>query len=213
MLDILFSLQFAGIALLLILLALAIAFVCALLQQHLFYATAGEWLLDHVYCPLARVLLLMLMAFLIFPQIVIGTDYGELIELFGSQDFLINMVNILFVASLLLSFIPWLGHLALAMPILGAIATGLIFTHRISIPTGVEIDWIPGWFGLLRILALVLLGHLFSRWSSQQISLWLEYRYNVTRTRALVLEIHYLILQIPILLAYGHSLYQQVIAG
>jgi len=169
----------------------------------------GEWLLEHVYCPLTRVLLLMFTAFLIFPLIVHKTSYSGLIELLLSADFLVNMVNILFVSSLLLSFPPAIRHPALAMPLLGCIALALIYRHQTVVPNAVQISWWPELGILIRILTLMLLTYVFSRWSTHHISLWLDFRFNVTGSRHLVLDIHYLILQIPIMLAYGHGLIRQ----
>ena len=211
MFEPLFSLQFIAIAVLVIALSIGFAFFCALVQKHLLYVTAGEWLLEHVYCPLTRVLLLMFMAMLIFPLIVRQVSYGELMQLLSSTDFLINMLNILFVASLLLYFLPLLSHPALAMPILGCIAIGLIFLHQIALPRAIQIAWWPAMPELIRILVLMVASYLFTRWSTHHISMWLDYRFNVTGSRHLVQDIHYLILQMPILLAYGHSLNLQAV--
>ena len=100
MIDILFSFQFIGIAILIIILSVALAFLCAQLHKQLLYIALGEWLMDHVYCPLAKVLLLMLMAFLLYPMIVVSASYSTLFALFFNHDFLVSMLNILFLSSL-----------------------------------------------------------------------------------------------------------------
>ena len=212
MFEPLFSLQFVVIAAMVVSLSIGFAFFCALLQKQLLYVAAGEWLLEHIYCPLTRVLLLMFMAFLIFPLIIQQIGYSDLLELILTQDFLLNMVNILFVSSLLMSFLPLINHPALAMPLLGCIAIGLIFLHQQVMPTSLQVSWIPGMAEFTRIVVLMVLSYLFSRWSTHHVSLWLDYRFNITGSRPLVQDIHYLILQMPILLAYGHSLQLQITA-
>lgn len=210
MFDILFSFQFIGIAFLLIVLSIAIAFACTLLHKQLLYTPAGEWMIEHIYCPLSKVLLMMLMAFLLFPLIETTTRYGQLFELFSQEDFVIDMMNILFFGGLLLSFLPLLSHSALATPILGCIASGLLFLHHVAIPAQIEFNWLPSANALSYIATLMLLTYLLNRWLSERVSEWIDQRFIVTGSKVLVSDINTLILQIPIVLAYGHSLTLQL---
>ncbi len=210
MLDIFFSLQFLWIALLIILLSVALAFACAKLHQQLEGIALGDWLFDHVYCPISKMLLLILMAFLLFPLIIPGSNYQNLLGLFQQQDFLINMINILFVSSLLLSFLPGLNHPALAMPLLGCLAFSIFFLHQVVLPQAADISWFPGFSPALRLLALVVGCYLLCRWLNLQISQWIDHRYLVTGSIKLVSDINYLIFQTPVVLAYGHGLNLQV---
>ncbi len=211
MLNPLFSLQFFWIALAITVLSVGLAIFCSWLHQQLMANSAGEWLLEHVYCPLAKVLLLMLMAFLLFPLVVEQTRYSDLINLLMQQNFIINMVNILFVSSLLLSFLPAINHPAFAMPLLGCIAIGLIFMHQVVLPSFPEIEWIPAFGALVKIFILMVFSYLVGRWLSNHLSSWLDYKYNVTGSKELVTDINHLIFQMPILLAYGHSLQSQTV--
>lgn len=209
MLNILFSLQFVWISLLVIVLSTATGLLCSVLHKQLLYITAGEWLIQHIYCPVAKVLLLMLMAFLLFPLIIEFTSYSNLAALFLHKDFLINMVNILFISSLLLSFIPVFSHPGIAMPLLGFIATALIFMHVIVIPGAIDISWIPSFSASSKIFILIVIGYMSCRWSTNQLSQWVDVRFNVSDSKGLVSDSIYLIFQMPVLLAYGQALQVQ----
>ena len=211
MLNSLFSLQFVWIALLITILSILLALLCAFLLNLLLTFAPGEWLLEHAYCPLAKALLLLFMAFLLFPLIVKSSSYSELAGLFMQADSVINMLNILFVSSLLLSFLPGLSHPALALPLLGCISIGLIFMHQVAIPLLPEVSWIPSFAASFGIVALIVLSHLLTRWLTPRISGWADYHFNIADSKTLISDINYLILQMPILLAYGHSLQSQAV--
>jgi len=210
MFDILLSFQFLGICLLIIALSTALAYACILLHKQLLYIAAAEWLMEHIYCPLAKVLILMLMAFLLFPMIFIDISYTQLVQLFLQSSFLISMLNILFFSSLLFTFIPILRHAAIAMPVQGCIATGLLFLHQIAIPAQLDFNWLPSATAAGNILFLMLLTHLISRWLNNRVSEWVDLRYIVTGSKALITDINHLIFQIPVVLAYGKGLTLQL---
>ncbi|MBL7000798.1 MAG: hypothetical protein ISR73_13115 [Gammaproteobacteria bacterium] len=210
MFDILLSFQFVGICLLVTLLSTVLAYACIRLHKKLLYIAAAEWLMEHVYCPLAKVLLLMLMAFLLFPMIFTDISYSQLSQLFLQTSFLINMLNILFFCSLLFTFLPLLSHAAIAMPVLGCIATGLLFLHQIAIPSQLDFSWLPSSTAAGNILLLMLLTHLISRWLNNKVSEWVDLRFIVTGSKVLITDINYLIFQIPVVLAYGKGLTLQL---
>jgi len=211
MFDILFSFNFIWIAALIIVFATATAYFCLFLHRHLLYIPAAEWLTEHIYCPIIRVFLLILMAFLLFPLIIENTSYSQLFQLFYQPDFLINMVNILFLSSLIFSFIGILNHSAVAMPILSCIATGLFYQHQVAIPAHVEFSWLTGGSVFGKILLWMILIYMSSRWLSETISEWIDLRFMVTDSKNLISDINYLVLQMPIVLLYGHSLVLQTV--
>ena len=210
MIDILFSFQFIGIAILIITLSVALAFLCAQLHKQLLYIALGEWLMDHVYCPLARVLLLMLMAFLLYPMIVVSASYSTLFALFFNHDFLVSMLNILFLSSLAFSFVPVFSHPALAMPVLGCLATAILFMHHQLIPAGLDVSWLPASSASVKLLVLIFVCYLACRWLNELLSEWIDHRFIVTGSKGLVSDINYLIFQMPVVLAYGASLQGQL---
>lgn len=210
MIDILFSFQFIGIVILVLLLSIALAFLCAQLHKQLLYIALGEWLMEHIYCPLARVLLLMLMAFLLYPLIVVTATYSELFNLFFEHDFIVSMLNILFLSSLAFSFAPVFSHPAVAMPVLGCIATGILFLHHRLIPAGLDITWLPASGASVKLLILIILCYLACRWLNEHVSEWIDHHYIVTGSKSLVSDINYLIFQMPVVLAYGAILQTQL---
>lgn len=210
MLEILFSLTFLAIVLLIILLSIGVGYACAWIHKHLMYASAGEWLVEHIYCPLARVLLLIFCAFLLFPLIHSSTGYKDLLTVFFLQDFLINLVNILFAGSLIISFLPILNHPSVALPILSCITIALLFQHHLALPRGIELSWISDIAVVGKMLLIAVITGLAARWLNREIAEWVDNRFIVTGSIAMVADINYLILQIPIVLAYGASLAVQL---
>jgi hypothetical protein len=210
MLDILFSFQFVWIALLIVISSTALAYLCALLHKQLLYITVGEWLMEHIYCPLLKVLQLLFIAFLLFPLIEESISYGSLARLFTDVEFLQNLVNVLFITSLLLVLIPILNHPAIAMPVLGSIAIALIYLHQMVIPLGLDISLLPSIATSLKIIGFMLFSYWLSRWLINHISETLDYRFNVTGSQELVSDTSYLILQIPVILAFGQDLHLKI---
>lgn len=206
MFEILFSFKFIWIALLIMLLSTSVAFLCIFLHRHFLYIPTAEWLSEHIYCPLIRVLLLMLMAFLLFPLMLEQITYSQLLELFFKKDFLINMVNILFFSGLIFSFIPVLNHPALGIPILGCIATALFYLHQIAIPANIEFDWVPSGGAFINIIFLMIITHMLGKWMSDSVSSWIDQKFIVIQSKNLVTDVNYLIFQMPVILAYGQSL-------
>ena len=210
MLEILFSLTFLAIVLLIIVLSVGIGYGCALIHKHLMYSSAGEWLVEHIYCPLARVLLLITCAFLLLPLIHTTTSYGDLLTVFFLQDFLINLVNILFASSLIISFLPVLNHPSVALPILSCIAITLLFQHHLASPRGIELNWVSDIAVIGKMLFIAIATGLAARWLNREIAEWADNKFIVTGSISMVSDINYLILQIPIVLAYGASLAAQL---
>lgn len=206
MFDILFSLKFVWIMLVIIMTSTALAWLCLLLHRQLLFSSVGLWLSEHIYCPVGHVLQLMLMAFLLFPLMFPVVDYAALSQLFLQPRFLSNMLNILFVAGLVFSFLPFLSHASIGMPLLGCIATGLIYLHQIAIPQQLAFDGFPPPFGIIKILLLMLALHWLTRWLNRSLAQWVDLKLMVSDSKNLISDINALIFQIPIILAYGQSL-------
>lgn len=213
MFDLLFSLQFVWISSCIIALSILIGFLCAYLQSHLLQLTAGVWLVEHIYCPLAKTLILMCMTLLLFPLMVKGVGYTQVSELFVDTSYLTNMMNILFVSGLLFTFFPLLSHPAVAMSGLGCIATAILLYSYYNPAPQQDFSFLPDIQDSLKILILIIASYWANRWVIDQISTYIDNRYIVTGSKALVSDISYLILQIPIMLAYAHSLHRQFESG
>lgn len=206
MLGKLISLQFFIILVLVSGMAAGLALVCARLQVYLVDMAPGEWLMDHVFCPLARVILLLIAAALTVLLARSETSFQSVFALFVQPAFLLDAVNILFVSSLIFSFAPIVKHPSITIPLLGLIATALVLYHDGLRQGLINDDWIPAAYMLPWFFAYMLIVYLFSVRSAAMISHWIDYRFNVTRTGGLVLEVHFIVLHLPLLLAYGRSL-------
>ncbi len=206
MFDILFSFSFIWIALVIAVLSLALSYFCFFLQHHFQAVILAEWLSEHVYCPLLRVFLIMVMAFLLYPLMMPDSDYEQLAGLFLEHKFLVNMLNILFLASLLFSFLPLLSHPAIGLPLLSCIATGIFFKHQYALPHGLEFHAIPSPLIAVKIIALMLLSYWITGWMNRRIAQWLDLKLMLSDSENLVADINYLIFQMPIVLAYGQGL-------
>lgn len=206
MLDIFFSLQFILISCLIIALSIVIGFFCAYLHNHLLQVAAGEWLVEHIYCPITKTLILMCMTLLLFPLIVEDVNYQQVMDLFVERQYLTNMMNILMISGLVFSFFPLLNHPALAMPVLGCIATAILLNSHFTLTPEQTVSFIPDLHNLMKILALIILTYWANRWIIDKVSSYIDHRYIVSGSKTMVSDVSYLILQIPVMLAYAQSL-------
>jgi hypothetical protein len=209
MLDIFFSLQFIWISCLIIGLSIVIGFFCAYLHSHLLQVTAGEWLVEHIYCPITKTIILMCMTLLLFPLIVKGSDYQQVMDLFVERQYLTNMMNILMVSGLIFSFFPLLNHPAVAMPVLGCIATAILLNSYFTLTPDQVVSFIPDLSNLFKILILITLTYWLNRWIIDKVSTYIDQRFIVSGSKTMVSDVSYLILQIPVMLAYAQSLIKQ----
>lgn len=206
MFDIFFSLQFVWISICIIALSIVVGILCAYLYSHLLQVSAGEWLVEHIYCPISKTLILMCMTLLLFPLIVESASYQQVMELFVERQYLTNMMNILMVSSLIFSFFPLLNHPAVAMPALGCIATAILLHSYFTLAPDQTVSFIPNLQVVLKMLVLITLIYWVNRWLIDVISIYIDQRYMVTGSKPLVSDVSYLILQIPVILTYAQSL-------
>jgi hypothetical protein len=191
-----------GTLLLLTLLSLVLGAFCAWLQKLFDGISVSEWLLDHFYCPAGRVLLLILTCLLLWPRIDPALEYGRMFRLLGDGDFLVSSLNILFLASLVLSFIPLLGHPAIGLPILSALATAVVAAH-IAPDLPHHPRWWPDLTTLLQMLVIALGGHLAIRHLASRWARAYDDHFLVTGSIVLFNDWLYLLLQVPLIIVYG----------
>jgi hypothetical protein len=126
--------------------------------------------------------------------------------LFVDRQYLTNMMNILLVSGLIFSFFPLLNHPALAMPILGCIATAILLNSYFNLTSEMAVSFIPDSGNLLKLLALIIITFWANRWIIDKVSSYIDQRYIVSGSKTMVADVSYLILQIPVILAYAQSL-------
>ncbi len=194
-----------GTFLTLTLLTLLLGAFCAWLQRHFDGITVSEWLLDHFYCPAGRVLLLILACLLLWPQIDPALEYGQMFDLLGDGDFLVNSLNIVFLSSLVLSFLPVVGHPAIGLPILSALATAVVARHALpDLPA--EPRWWPDLTTAIKMLVIALGGYLAIRHFAGRMARAYDNHYLVSGSIVLFNDWLYLLLQVPLILVYGSGL-------
>jgi hypothetical protein len=181
------------------------AYLCARLHQHLLQAIAGQWLVEHVYCPLARMLVLAATTLLLFPAMV-SVDYSEIGPLFADRQYLTDMVNILMVSGLLISFFPLINHPGIGLPLLGCIATAILIKRWGDVHSITGFSLMPGTSTVIKLLLLIGVAFIAGRWLINQLSVHIDQTYMVTGSRVIVTDVVYLIVQIPVILAYAHAL-------
>ncbi len=201
-----------GTFLALTLLTLLLGVFCAWLQRHFAGIPVSEWLLDHFYCPAGRVLLLILACLLLWPQIDPALQYGRSFALLGDSGFLVNSLNIVFLSSLLLSFVPVVGHPAIGLPILSALATAVVARHALpDLPA--EPRWWPDLVTTSKMLVIALGGHLAIRHFAARMARAYDDHYLVSGSIVLFNDWLYLLLQVPLILVYGSGLKSLQAAG
>ena len=169
-----------------------------------------EWLSDHVWLPLARVVLLLVFIALAYP-VLYGFDEAPALRelLAGGEHRLQHLINLLFVLSVLLPLLPVVGGVpGLVLPIQGIAAAALLF-HWLSPALGVNGSLLPGWPAAGAILLWIYAGHRVANVAAQHLGSWLDARYEMRDWDKAVYELIILACQAPAILIYGLALGRQ----
>lgn len=162
-----------------------------------------EWLSDHVWLPLARVVLLLVFVALAYP-VLYGFDEAPALRelLAGGEHRLHHLINLLFVLSLL----PVVGGVpGVVLPIQGIAAAALLF-RWLSPTLGIDGSLLPGWSAAGAILLWIYAGHRGASVAAQQLGRWLDARYAMRDGDKAVYELIILACQAPAILIYGLAL-------
>lgn len=168
-----------------------------------------RWILQHVLCPIVRILVLL---------IVISQVYPALDETSGSLDFwrtlaqgeqLQDLVNLLFFGGLMLAFVPLVNHPVFALPIQSMLTIALVF-HWQHIDANQQLSLFPSLATLLKISIYMLLAYFVTREASIRLSRILDRHFNIEGSIRLISDAIYLVLQIPVILIYGGFLRAQL---
>jgi hypothetical protein len=102
------------------------------------------------------------------------------------------------------------------MPVLSCIATAILLNSYFTLPADQAVSFIPDLRSLFKIFSLIILTYWANRWIIDKVSTYIDQRYIVSGSKTMVSDVSYLILQIPVMLAYAQSLindYETVTAG
>lgn len=167
------------------------------------------WFLEHIFSPLLRVIVLLIVVSQVYPVIDGQSTSLDFWRNLGQQQQFRDIVNILFFAGLLLAFVPIADHPVFALPIQSVLTIALVFHWQYQ-HSADTITLIPSIATLLKIAAYMLLAWLATRELSIPIARWVDRRLAVSGSLRLVSDTIYMLLQIPVMLIYCSYLARQL---
>ena len=159
------------------------------------------WILGHIVCPMIRILVLLSVVSLVYPAIDGQSSSIDFWKVLVQQEQFNDLLNILFVAGLMLAFIPVLNHPVLAMPLQSILTIALVFSWQYADRID-DLSVLPSLATQLKIFAYMLLAYFVTRHSSVHLSRWLDHKYAINGSIRLVADATYLVLQVPVMLIY-----------
>jgi len=167
------------------------------------------WTLEHVLCPIVRIIVLLIVISQVYPALTNTSTELDFWSIVGQQGLFRDLLNILFVAGLLLAFIPVLNHPGFALPLQSMLTIALVFNWQHQAATD-SLQLFPSIATLLKIAAYMLLAYFATGELSVPVSRWFDRRLHIEGSIRLVSDAIYLMLQIPVMLIYGGFLKQQL---
>ena len=171
------------------------------------------WHWDNIVTPLSEAVMLILFISLAFPEIFgirQAPSIGRL--LLGGELRINNLVNVLFLITLLFPLIPVFGERReLVLPLQGIAAVMMIFNwlaHELRLE---QISYWPGMQNIILILVVAVLSY----WLAARLAAFIGHRFdthfNVTQSGALFARCMILFMQSPALLIYSAGLGKQLL--
>ena len=170
---------------------------------------SSVWILEQVVCPIIRIVVLLIIVSLVYPAIDNQSAFAFW-RMLGQREQFNDLLNILFVAGLLLAFIPLLSHPVIALPIQSMLTIALVFSWQHA-DAGQPLTLLPSLTLLLKILGYMLLAYLVTRESSILLARRIDRSFALDGSIRLVSDAIYLVLQIPVMLIYGSYLKAQLV--
>ena len=167
------------------------------------------WILEHVLCPLMRIVVLLIVVSQVYPLIDQSLDSLHFWHILGQQNQLRDMVNILFIAGLLLAFIPLVNHPLFMLPLQSMFTIALVF-HWQYFDSGATLSLFPSAWTIVKIVLYMLLAWFAVREFSGPLSRLIDDRFHISGSIRLVSDSIYMVLQIPVMLFYGSFLIHQL---
>ena len=115
------------------------------------------------------------------------------------------LINVLFFGGLALSFLPVVSHPVIALPVQSLLTVALVFHSQYANTVAASDLW-PSVLTTLKILAYMSVAYFFTREVAVRLSRWVDRQLHVSGSLLLVSDAIYLLLQIPVILFYCHSL-------
>ncbi|MDH3761435.1 MAG: hypothetical protein OEU50_10680 [Gammaproteobacteria bacterium] len=167
------------------------------------------WILEHIICPLIRIVVLLIVVSQVYPAIDANSSSADFWHTLGQREQFSHLVNILFFFGLVLGFVPLLNHPVFALPLQSSFTIALVF-HWQYTPTVATLVLFPSIATIVKIVAYMLLAYIVTRELSIPLSRWLDRKLTVEGSVRLVSDTVYMVLQIPVMLIYCSFLKQQL---
>lgn len=167
------------------------------------------WILEHIICPIIRIIVLLIVVSQVYPVIDGNFTSFDFWRALGQQHQFRDIVNILFIAGLVLAFIPLVNHPVFALPLQSTLTIALIF-HWQYLESSASLVLFPSSATILKIIAYMMLAYYVTRELSIPLSRWVDRRLVVSGSIRLVSDTIYMVLQIPVMLIYCSFLKQQL---
>ena len=171
------------------------------------------WIWDRIAIPLMQVLLLILFICLSYP-LIFGMQQAPSIGtlLHGGELRMNNLVNILFLITLLFPLLPVFGRRhELILPLQAIVAVMMIFgwlAHELGIE---HISFWPGTRNVILILIVAILAYRLTIKFAAVAGHRLDERFNVVQSGALISRCLILFMQSPAILIYSAGLGRQIL--
>lgn len=184
--------------------------LCFYLLYKVHEVEMSTWILEHVLCPLMRIVVLLIVVSQVYPVIDQSLGSLDFWRILAQQNQLRDMVNILFIAGLLLAFIPLVNHPLFALPLQGMFTIALVF-HWQYIDTVATLVLFPSLWTIVKIVLYMLLAWYATREFSGPLARLVDRQFNINGSIRLVSDSIYMVLQIPVMLIYCSFLKQQLL--
>lgn len=168
-----------------------------------------RWILEHVLCPLLKILVLLILVSQIYPAIDANSSSADFWRALTRQNQFRDLVNLLFFAGLLLAFIPVVNHPVFALPLQSMLTIALVFQWQYT-DSGNSFSLFPSLLTLLKICIYMLVAYFVTREASVQLSRIADRHYSIEGSIRLIADAIYLVLQIPVMLIYCGYLKSQL---
>jgi hypothetical protein len=168
------------------------------------------WILEHVVCPITRIVVLLFIVSLIYPAVSPETSTHDFWRVLWQQEHFNQAINILFFGSLILAFIPVVSHPVFALPLQSCLSIALVFNWQYGTTLVEDPEFIPGTGFALKIILYLLAVYFVTRSISVPISRWIDRKLTISGSIRLVSDSIYLTLQIPVMLMYCSYLRDQI---
>ena len=183
--------------------------LCLWLLYKAHEAMVSEWILEHVICPIIRILVLLFIVSLVYPAVNVQSGALEFWSQLGRHGQFNDLLNILFFAGLGLSFLPVVSHPVFALPVQSMLTIALVFSWQHA-ALGDSLVLLPSLATLAKVIIYMTLAYFVTREASAKLSRWLDERFHIEGSIRLVSDSIYLVLQIPVMLLYCSFLRQQL---